>query len=374
MRNSKKKRGFLSGIVNAVMMVFTVVSSATLLFVYLGSQTNPNTFWPLAFLTLVLPFIMLLNLIFTLYWVLAWRWYFIVPLAVLMLGLGSVSTFFKPTFSKDYDNQPENKAAIKILSYNVAGFLNLQEDGKIVSVVDSTLCYLNEINADIICIQEFEANYRNPKAKIDSLLGKWAHNTTFYTHSRGDENGWGLAVYSKYPIVNSGGVQYPSNNGSMWVDVLVGKDTIHLINNHLQSMKISKYEREMFELADDDNDMERGRVKQVVSKMKDNFKLRADQADSLALKIASYGKRTVVCGDFNDTPMSYTYRTMKGDLIDAFQECGSGAVNTYRDMFGIFRIDYVFHSQDISSLDYKTLDNSLSDHNAVKVKILLNQL
>lgn len=358
-----------------LMLLATAVSAAMLLFVHLGSVINPNAFWPLAFLTLILPLIMLVNLILMLYWVIAWRWFFVMPLAALMLSIGSMSTFFKPALKKEYDNKPTYKESIRILSYNVAGFLNMNDHGELVSVADSTLSYLNNINADIICIQEFEANYRNPKSRIDSLLGKWKYNKTFYTHSPDDnENGWGLAVYSKYPIVNAGGVQYPSNNGSMWVDVLVGRDTIHLINNHLQSMNISFYEKKMFDISDQRNDMERDRLKEVMSKMKENFKLRADQADSLALLISGYGKRTIVCGDFNDTPMSYTYRTMKGELIDAFQQSGSGAVSTYRDMLGLFRIDYVFHSDDILSLEYNTLDNSLSDHNAVQVNILLNEI
>lgn len=371
-REQKQSRGFIARIIDVVMVLCTLFFAALLVLIYRGSGVNPNVFWPFAFLTLGLPIIMFFNIVIMLYWVFKWRWFFILPLAVLLVGLGDVSTFFKPSISKKYDNQVVPREALKVVSYNVGGFLNMSDEGYFVSVFDSTLSYLSSLDADIICMQEFEANYRNPKYRIDSLLADLAYNSTFYAHSREGDNGWGLAVYSKYPIVNSGGISYPSNNGSMWVDVLVGRDTIHLFNNHLQSMKITPDERKMFDLKSDQENIEQAKLKSVFGKVKDNFMLRADQADSLAMLIANYDKRTLVCGDFNDTPMSYTYRTMKGDMVDTFQERGSGPANTYRDMFGIFRIDYIFHSQDISTLSYKTLDKSLSDHNAIEVKILLD--
>lgn len=59
----------------------------------------------------------------------------------------------------------------------------------------------------------------------------------------------------------------------------------------------------------------------------------------------------IVCGDFNDTPMSYTYRRMRGDFIDAFKRKGQGMVFTYRRLMGVLRIDYLFHSDDFETVE-----------------------
>ena len=81
---------------------------------------------------------------------------------------------------------------------------------------------------------------------------------------------------------------------------------------------------------------------------------RAEQADSVALRIHDGTPRVIVCGDFNDTPMSYTYRRMRGDFVDAFKRKGQGMVFTYRRLMGVLRIDYLFHSDDFETVRYRS--------------------
>jgi len=70
----------------------------------------------------------------------------------------------------------------------------------------------------------------------------------------------------------------------------------------------------------------------------------------------------IVCGDFNDTPVSYTYRKMKSGLKDAFVNIGAGTGNTYLGSFPSFRIDYIFHSQQFKTIDFERIEARLSDH------------
>ena len=103
--------------------------------------------------------------------------------------------------------------------------------------------------------------------------------------------------------------------------------------------------------------------------MRDAYKLRAIQADTLSSRIKKSPYKVIVCGDFNDTPVSYTYNTVKGDLIDSFEESGSGIGQSYNGAFPSFRIDYVLHSKDIKSISYSCPKIPLSDHFPVVVRI-----
>jgi len=96
--------------------------------------------------------------------------------------------------------------------------------------------------------------------------------------------------------------------------------------------------------------------------------VRARQADLVAQKIAQSPYPVIVCGDFNDVPYSYTYETMKGDLVDGFKECGKGFMGTFRGRKSV-RIDYIFHSEKFYGEDYYTRDLNYSDHNPVYMRM-----
>ena len=157
----------------------------------------------------------------------------------------------------------------------------------------------------------------------------------------------------------------------MWVDLVMdGKDTVRLFNNHLQSMSLNRAEKEMFEyetLAEGGGDSQK--FKDVLRKMKRGFCQRASQADSVAMLIENTPYTKIVCGDFNDTPMSYAYHKMRGDLKDSFKEKGRGMIYTYNGIFSVFRIDYIFHSDDLKTLSYESVDINWSDHNPVEVVV-----
>jgi endonuclease/exonuclease/phosphatase family metal-dependent hydrolase len=94
--------------------------------------------------------------------------------------------------------------------------------------------------------------------------------------------------------------------------------------------------------------------------------------DILSAHIRQSPYPTIVCGDFNDTPVSYTYHKMRGKLVDAFIESGSGIGNTYLGNFPSFRIDYIFHSKSFRSCCFRTDRINMSDHYPVMCTLSLN--
>ena len=100
-------------------------------------------------------------------------------------------------------------------------------------------------------------------------------------------------------------------------------------------------------------------------KMKKNFVKRATQADYIRQMLDAGEGPVILCGDFNDTPASYTYRTVKGDLTDGFRDCGSGFGYTFRQLKRIFRIDYIIYSPDFKGVTYDSPNLDYSDHKPV---------
>jgi len=93
------------------------------------------------------------------------------------------------------------------------------------------------------------------------------------------------------------------------------------------------------------------------------FKDRAMQAQIIS-KIIKENENpyVIVCGDFNDTPISYTRHKIKGNLRDAFVDSGFGLGITYNKYRFLFRIDYILHSDNIKSYNCTVGDLKDSDH------------
>ena len=343
--------------------------AALLVLAYFAPRVSPlDSVW-FAYLGLIAPFLYVANLVLLLCWTVCWRRIAIVLGVVALLGIGKVPRYFRPTWARTVHYQ-RPIGSLRILSYNVEGFFGRDSLGERENQLSAIADFIRKADPDVFCMQEFELNRINPRYRCDSLFGAWKHNVFFFTSGSAEANGRGLAIYSKYPLIRRGGIHYPkSANASMWVDMIVHRDTVRIYNNHMQSTQVNAEDRDYLGGRADTIDDER--VKDILRKLGRNFKVRAAQADSVAAYIHDGTPRVIVCGDFNDTPMSYTYRKMRGRLVDAFCRKGRGAVYTYRGLLELFRIDYLFHSRDFVTLYYDPSTARLSDHNPVVVDLKL---
>lgn len=348
--------------------LLTIVAALLLLCAYISRYVNPNDAWLFAFAGLGAPILYVVNIIFALYWTIRWKRYAFLPLAVVLMGAGWISLFFQPTLRQRYPGA-EPKAQV-VMSYNVAGFLT-EKNGRVVSALDSVAASVARAKPDILCIQEFQCNSAELKPRLDSLIGL-PHDRVNYKVPNAAGGGWGLAIYSNYRIIRSGVVDFErSTNSALWADLLVRGDTVRVFNCHLQTTSVNRSDREYLteqEFMADDSTREE-RVRSILGKLRRNFRIRAAQVDSLAPMIHRSPHPVIVCGDFNDTPMSYAYRTMRGDLADAFVEKGTGMPNTYQGLFNLFRIDYILHSREIAAVGYHSPPGEYSDHKAVIARL-----
>jgi endonuclease/exonuclease/phosphatase family metal-dependent hydrolase len=134
---------------------------------------------------------------------------------------------------------------------------------------------------------------------------------------------------------------------------------------HLQSIRFQKADYKFIEQVSNDttdtkDEMEKSKT--ILRRLKRAFVKRAVQADAIAAHIKNCKYKVIVCGDFNDTPASYVYNTVRGDLKDAFIESGAGFEQTYAGKFPRFRIDYILHSKEFNSKEYHHVSESNTDH------------
>ena len=357
-------------IVDAVIGLITILVGVALLFSYFAPLVNPNRILWFAFLGLVAPFLYVGNVLLMLYWILRWRRIAFVPIVLTLIGLLHVGKYFRPQFQREYETAPRADGTLRVLSYNVSGFWG-KNAGTDVSRMVQIAEYIAEENPDILCMQEYEVNHVNTRAYFDSVMEPLRYKAINYT-IQGKESGWGLAIYSRYRIIDKGSIVFPeSTNSAMWADIVVKRDTIRVFNCHLQTTQVNEEDKSFLRDQALTDTLRQDKALGIARKLARNFRKRAVQADSLALHIHDGTPRVIVCGDFNDTPMSYTYGKMRGDMKDAFQQKGRGAIYTYRGLMGVFRIDYLFHTKEFETVDYQTEQPAWSDHNPVVVDLKL---
>jgi endonuclease/exonuclease/phosphatase (EEP) superfamily protein YafD len=367
MFNRKKRKGnSLLRTIDAVMFVLTLSGALALAMSYFAPRTNPNDAWVFAFFGLGAPLLYFANLALLLYWMFRWKPVFLLPAVVLLCGWGNISTFYRLPFGKSY-GETEQRGTITVLSFNTEGFVR-REGEESFSTAEEIVRWVVEQDPDIICFQEYQSTPKNPREKIDTLLAAWPHSRIAnFLHQNG-RGVLGVALYSKFPILASGEIEFlRSNNGTLYADLLTGRnDTLRVINNHLQTTKIDRSNLAFFDYDNFAQEPDKeGKIRQIAGRLRDGYRLRADQADSIASLIRSRQVPTIVVGDFNDTPVSYTYRTIRGGYADSFEEKGSGYHYTYKNLFRMLRIDYILHSSGLETVAYDSPEVPWSDHNPV---------
>jgi len=153
-----------------------------------------------------------------------------------------------------------------------------------------------------------------------------------------------------------------SANMAIFTDVLIGSDTVRVFNVHLQSYQIDPRKYEIIDSPVIDEKKDLREIREIGGKLKRAFQIRAEQVREIQKVIDKTHYPIIICGDFNDTPVSYTYQQMRGNLNDAFVSSGSGFGRTYIGKLPSFRIDNIFHSDKYKSYNFHAYDFRASDH------------
>ena len=331
-----QKQSWLSKLMFFLNIVLAVVTFVAYTLPFLA----PKVFPFLSVLTLGLPIFLFLNFFFFVYWLLQLKRYMLLSGFVLLLGITFVNRFYK--FSET--NVPAENSDFKLMSYNVRLF-NLYEWLPNTDVPEQISKLIADEKADILCIQEF-----SPNDKIETAQFKYN-----YTKLYGGKNKYGQAIYSNYKIIDKGEIEFPnSSNNVIFADIVKGKDTLRIYSMHLQSIKIST---DIHEQINEENS------KFIFKRISGAFTIQQHQAELIKAHYESCNYAKIICGDLNNSAFSYVYRTIKGDMKDAFEEAGTSFGKSYNFKYYPARIDYIFVENNIKVKQFKSINTFFqSDH------------
>jgi len=364
----KSKKSFFS----RLLFWINIFAAGSLLLSHLASFISPAKVWWLAMFGIGFGICVTTNLVFLIYWLIRRDKRLLLSLITLLLTADKLLGIYQIHFAQN--DQP--KEAIKVMSYNVRLFdlynwtHNNESKEKIFQM-------LQEQNADIICFQEFYSSedtthYRfNNVSKLRSVL-RASYSHIYYSITLRKTDHWGMATYSRFPIINKKTVYFSDRGKKAFIysDIVKGNDTIRVMNMHLQSIGFKEADYKYVEsLQEEYDEAELKGALNILRRLKRAFVKRSVQAEVVQNEIRNSPYPVILCGDFNDTPSSYTYRTISAEMNDGFRESGSGSGRTYVGPFPSFRIDYILHSPSLHSNNYTTIHEKLSDHYPVSCYI-----
>jgi endonuclease/exonuclease/phosphatase family metal-dependent hydrolase len=344
---------------------------------------SPSKVWAMGILGLITPFIAAINIVFVVLWMLFGKWR---RMLLSIIAIVACWNIFSVAIA---GNLPSEQSAdllqanqIKIMSYNVR-LMDYYNNSGNKQTRSQLLQFLQQQNASVLCLQEFFSSadsngVQNIKAICDSChYPYYAANKNFVT-KRGF---FGDIIFSKYPIVAQNSIQFDSTNVThrfQYADVVQKADTFRVFNLHLQSVRFDASDIALLDnkpqasspKKQPNSDYQQSKV--IIRKLKTSYDKRGKQADVIAAEIKQSRYPTLVCGDFNDIPSSYTYFTVRGALNDCFLDKGFGLGRTYNDLNLILRIDNIFYdAKHWKPIDFTISDISTSDHYPISSRLQL---
>lgn len=291
---------------------------------------------------LFFPVFLVLNFGFLVFWLFFhWR-------GALIPILGYVAAYFpvRAYIPFNYPSEPP-EGSIKVVSYNVFNFAAPDAGyGRDNQIID----YLCNSGADIICLQEASAKGIG-EAEADSVM-KTVYPYSDVSTRQGDHDC--LRLYSKFPVLSKERVDYESDTNLSMAYVLdIHGDSVLVVNNHFESNKLNPADKAGFRdmvKGHMDNGLMRAESKLLFGKLAAAARIRAPQVQAVAEYVdrarREKGMSAIVCGDFNDTPVSYAYYTLSRRLTDCYAASGNGPGFSYHRSGMYVRIDHIFCTEE----------------------------
>ena len=338
------------------LILVTIISVVVTIASYVAGTISPAEHEWLPFLSLAILPLTIINLFLFLLWCVCRSRWCVLPLSMILMHFEFISSMFQVrVFQKEI---PTGKEKIKVISYNVDNF---QLEGK--DQLPHVVNWVKDENPDIVCLQESSTKWMISADSLAQIFSDFPYHISS-EKAGADMN---MTILSKFPITEKESLRYPlSCNQSYYVALDVNGKRVRMFSNHLQTTSVNSVKPKLYKAIAEENKKEEAfAFKEMTKRMQENFKMRASQADFIRRLIDKENSPVIVCGDFNDPPLTYTYRKVKGDLIDGFRECGSGFGYTFRQIRRVFRIDYILYSSDFQGVRYESPDVDFSDHKPV---------
>ncbi len=371
---AKNKSKRLTKIIKKIIFATNLVAILLLLTARLAWHVSPLKTNLFSYIGLGFGIILAINFAYLIFWILFGKWKpALVSVLAMAIAYQPILTFFPLHILP----RQEESESIQLLTYNVQGFIN--ESSKKAKETP-LLSYIADTDADIVCLQEYFISKTGHSVKtqqdVNRILIQYPYQSIIPLRSSGKHHVYGLACFSKYPIEQSQEVKFTSSfNGAALHIINVNGKRVAIANVHLESNRISDEDKKLygsFLLNTDDTKLE-DITTNIRTRLGPAYRARATQIVKVkeALQQIDYDA-AIICGDFNDTPISYAYAKMKEGMVDAFASTSFGPGISYHQDFFWFRIDHIFHTPNLRSYRTKIDHVKYSDHYPVRTYLEIN--
>ena len=355
----RSERGIFGKLLVFVLTILALIGLVAMALSVLNAYVNPKHFIWTTLFGLAFWEVLIFNIVVLVLLLLLWSkkaWISILAMLVAIPGINK---------SYSFGSKEEADNSIRVMSYNVHMFKHIDGITASEDFANQMANQVRDQNPDILCCQEFAAfksGVSRPKC-IEDFAESCGFQYIYYNRK---SNFGGNVVFSKYPITKvdeeSGFGQ--ENTYGVMVTVDAGeKGKFHVANVHLLSYMITDTEIDLLINSTDKKDDLDTIGKTVLHKLSYAFQKRSDELKNVLTTMPPVSGPIIMCGDFNEPPLSYNYRQMqKAGFVDTFTKVGRGIKPTYAGKLPLLRIDYVWANDKVKPLNFKRLRYKASDH------------
>jgi len=323
-----------------------------LLLAYLSPYFNPNEYWIFSMFGLFYPVLLFANIAMVLFWMLVEFKYLFASLITIFIGWSHLQGFV------NFSALSDDPGDLTVMTYNANFFYSIQKGSKKEKknkrkgVSDF---FANHKDVDIFCLQE---SSKFSKDILKNLL------PDYHVHEIPKR---ATFIISRFPILSNGEIDFGTlTNSCLWADIKTPSGKVRIYTAHLQSNKVSNDAADVIENANLQEKKTWNGIRGILNKYSLTSRKRARQAQMIADHAAKCSHKTIIAGDVNDPPTSYTYSRLCGDFQDSFVKAGAGIGTTYAGSIPMLRIDYIFVDNDFEVESFEVLKEDYSDHYPVK--------
>ncbi len=358
------------GLISRIIWLLNVILAVALLAAYLSSYVDPGTSTIFAFLGLGYLFLMVANLLFMLYWLIRGRKRLLLSLLVLLIGYQPFVHHLQILPGREVPSE----GTTKLLSFNVQNMAHSNLGVEETEIRSDIYNFIGSQQADISCIQEFADRSNDFKGVFKEMRTLTHYDYCYYNNYRPQNKNriYALVILSQFPAINTNTLALPGEQHQfgLYADMVLQGDTVRVYNLHLASIRL-RHEDYQFVEDISKGQTEKGEFRRgssnILRKLHSAYKIRSRQTAVVERSLSDCPYPVIICGDFNDTPLSYCYHRISDGLNDAFVKAGHGLGNTFSGKLPPIRIDFILYSGDFNAYEFKVHRIDLSDHYPVSV-------
>jgi endonuclease/exonuclease/phosphatase family metal-dependent hydrolase len=367
MAGKKVKRIF-----NRFFVIINCIFAGIFLTACLVPYLNPSVWWFMGLLGIAVPYLALV-LVFSVFfwWVVSPGWS-VISIVSLLIGWKQLTVLFA-THKYETFTEKKDSTYLRIADWNIRSFVGLSEKADKKRIDRATIPEtIIAQNPDIVCLQEF--NNSDAQNNISPFRNKYPYYYFSKDFKRVKQSyEAGSIIFSKYPIADSGKIRFPGASGEslIYADIQTPRKMIRVFTTHLQSFKFKKEDYEDIEKIRKTEQKALPASLNIVQKMKLAYTKKGEQATIVSKALNRSPYPSLICGDFNDVPNSYTYFHIRQDRQDVFLATSLGIGRTYLALAPTLRIDYILPDKNFFIDQFDLVDEDLSDHLMLVADILV---